>query len=233
MTFRIATWNIEWAKPATTRGKDVASVIESVAADVFVLTEGFRELLPNDGFVVDGGPDWGYENRDNRRRKVVMWSRRPWKCSRQSSTLSMSGRYVEGTTETPIGALRVIGVCIPWKDAHVRTGRCDRRPWEDHVSYLRDLRPIIEEDVSSLVVAGDYNQRIPHGRAPIEVFQILVDTFAGLEIPTSTFREDPLIDHVSHSKDISSFAPELIASIHGGKRLTDHRGVVVNLGGFG
>ena len=37
-----------------------------------------------------------------------------------------AGRLVAGTTLTALGPLTVVGVCIPWRDAHMPSGRKDR-----------------------------------------------------------------------------------------------------------
>ena len=50
---------------------------------------------------------------------------------------SFRALFIAGTTKTPIGPVRIIGVCIPWDRAHISTGRKDRRPWEDHHAYLK------------------------------------------------------------------------------------------------
>lgn len=38
-------------------------------------TEGFRDLLPPDGYTVDAGPDWGYPLK-RERRKVIVYKRK-------------------------------------------------------------------------------------------------------------------------------------------------------------
>jgi hypothetical protein len=51
---RVATWNVEWATPETKAGKRIQQIIQQIDPDIFVLTEGCRELMP-EGFVLDGG----------------------------------------------------------------------------------------------------------------------------------------------------------------------------------
>lgn len=82
--------------------------------------------------------------------------------------------------DTASGPLQVFGVCIPWRDAHVRSGRKDREGWEDHVAYLRGLRRILAERDREIpaVVVGDYNQRVPRHMTPIRVHGELLETFA-------------------------------------------------------
>jgi hypothetical protein len=134
------------------------------------LTEGYRELLPSDGQVIESEADYGYELKAGR-RKVHLWSRTGWTDVDRVGHHSLPpGRYVSGLTATPAGPLRVLGVCIPWRSAHVNTGRQDREPWEDHHSYLRGLRVILEGQTSPFVVVGDYNQRVPRRWQPVAVY---------------------------------------------------------------
>ena len=204
-------------------------VLDSTNADVIVLTEGCRELLPTNGFVVDGGSDWGYEVKDVRRRKVIMWSRNIWTSPSVGNEKFPAGRFVEATTSTPIGDLKIFGVCIPWRGAHVSTGRKNRKTWEEHLAYLKALAPCINENQKSLVVAGDYNQRIPRGRAPHHVFDELTQTFKDLKFASDGVVVDPLIDHVTHTHDMKANFFEVIPSTLDGQRLTDHRGFIVDL----
>ena len=229
MTVRIVTWNTEWAEPETERGCTVMEVLDSTQADVIVLTEGCQELLPANGFVVDGGTDWGYEVKDARRRKVIMWSRNMWTSPSLGNENLPSGRFVEAKTSTPIGDLKVFGVCIPWRDAHVRTGQKNRKTWEDHLTYLNALAPHLNDNLKSLVVAGDYNQRIPRGRAPHHVFDELTETFKDLKFASDGVLDDPLIDHVAHTHDMMSTYFEVIPATLNGQRLTDHRGLIVDI----
>ena len=41
-----------------------------------------------------------------------------------------------GTTLTALGPLTVVGVCIPWRDAHMPSGRKDRSQWQEHKAWL-------------------------------------------------------------------------------------------------
>ena len=229
MTVRIATWNVEWAEPETDRGLHVARILSAVDADVIVLTEGFSELLPDDGYEIDGGSDWGYKVEDSRRRKVIMWSRQPWESTTIGNELLPPGRFIEGTTQTSIGVIRFFGVCIPWRDAHVHTGRRDRKIWDDHIAYLEALKPLLDAVSGPLVVAGDYNQRIPRRRAPHNVFKVLLETFGSLQFASDSVDDDPLIDHISHSWSLEAHDFKIIPSTHDGRRLTDHRGLFVDL----
>ena len=85
-----------------------------------------------------------------------------------------SGRFVAGTTNTPLGPLRVIGVCIPWAASHVSTGRRDRQRWEDHLRYFEALPEVLDQQRTPYILIGDFNQAVPRRTAPYEVFSSLV-----------------------------------------------------------
>jgi hypothetical protein len=139
---RIGVWNVQWATPRS-RGPEVRTKLDALGADVLVVTEGCEAVLPDRGHVVTSSSDYGYRLVRGR-RKVLLWSRQPWETIDTLGAAALpSGRFVAATTSTPIGDVRVLGVCIPWKDAHVSTGQRSRRPWEDHLTYLRELRAVV------------------------------------------------------------------------------------------
>lgn len=82
--------------------------------DILAVTEGDAGILPAGGHVIDAGTDWGYPLPKSRpgRRKVLLWSRRPWTpvFDRLQEALP-GGRLVAGVTETPVGEVTAVGVC--------------------------------------------------------------------------------------------------------------------------
>jgi endonuclease/exonuclease/phosphatase family metal-dependent hydrolase len=199
----LLTWNVQWASKRSRRFPLIREAIDRIAADVIVLTEGSPSVLPDHGHVVTSSADFGYSPADRGRRKVLLWSRWPW-CDVDlvGSPVMPGGRFVAATTETEMGPVWIIGVCIPWRDAHVRTGRKDRRPWEDHLKYLDGLSeylPRLPQSKVALVV-GDFNQRVPPGKAPASVGRKLVDAFDGWQIGTAGVTSSSgelLIDHAA------------------------------------
>ena len=220
---------MEWATPGTRRGDGVAAVLLDLA-DVMVVTECTLGVLPP-GHVVAGGDDWGYRVDDPTRRKVALWSRWPWRDVDPVGHPDLPpGRFVAGSTDTPIGEVRVVGVCVPWAGAHVSTGRRDRRQWEDHERYLRALPEVLAGQPRPLVVAGDLNQRLPRSRQPEQVHQLLVEALNGLEILTTGDTEaGQLIDHIAVSSGLRASDPQLVPSTDDSGPLSDHTGVTVAL----
>jgi len=226
---RIATWNVEWATPETKAGKRIQQIIKQIDPDIFVLTEGCKELMP-EGFVLDGGTDWGYESEDKRRRKVLLWSRYPLVDPFQGEGFQLpEGRFIASTVQHRVGDIRIYGVCIPWKDAHVRSGHKNRAPWEDHSAYLEGLRQLVELPKSPLVVLGDFNQRIPRVSQPILVAEQLSRCTDGLQVCTALPLEKPLIDHIAVSPELVVTKVEVIPDHDQEGRLSDHRGVIADI----
>ena len=228
MKITVGTWNAEWATPSTKAGPRISEIIEQIKPDIFVLTEGCADLLPKSGYVIDGGTDWGYAPRDERNRKVLAWSKHPWRAVNQIGSYELPpGRFVSGTTKTDIGDIKVIGVCIPWQSAHTTTGHKNRKPWEDHEKYLAHLAPLITPESTPLIVAGDFNQRIPQSRQPQRIYEALTEAFRQLSVATIQNTEPPLIDHITHSQHLTSESLSIIPDTDQLGYLSDHRGAIV------
>jgi hypothetical protein len=198
---------------------------------VFVLTEGSRELLPAGGEAVEGVADWGYPLPNAGSRKVIIWSKNQWTdVDVIGSEILPPGRFAAGTTETPMGAVRVFGVCIPWWGAHVSTGRCDSARWDEHRRFLEGLCELVNREKGHLVIAGDFNQRIPATKQPTDVAHLLEAVLADLAVPTShEIHTEPLIDHIAHSPSFDSGDYRILHRDDSIGPLSDHDGVVMSL----
>lgn len=203
---RIGTWNVDWAEPGTPVGNSVRKDLARPACDILCVTEGCRDNLPADGHIIDGGPDWGY-GIEPTRRKVLLWSRRPWsKCDVPDCGTLPPGRFVAGITNTPLGPLTVIGVCIPWHDAHVRTGRKDCERWQEHESWLTGFEALsYRRAKEKTLILGDFNQRIPFKWGRKRTYAALLHSFEGFTIATAgdlTGASGRARDHIAHTPDI-------------------------------
>ena len=228
----VATWNTRWATLSSRSGPRVAARLKAIAADIIVVTEGAVELLPAGGHVVDAGTNWGYRMTNPLRRKVIVWSRFPLTVQTIGQTGATSGRLVVASTTTPGGPVRVIGVCIPWKDAHVTTGRCDASPWSEHLEYLDRLEALLLDlaDPAPTVIAGDFNQRIPRVRQPIRVAQRLSEVLQGWTVHTAgDHRNEPHIDHIATNAGFVCHAVTDWAASDAEGMLSDHAGVNCHL----
>jgi exonuclease III len=227
------TWNLEWASPTSKRLGIIRKKIEEADPDVVCYTETNRSTLPEQGFVIAADANYGYPNTGEK-RKVILWSKCAWsECDVFGGAGLPSGRFISGVT----GGIRFVGVCIPWRDAHVRTGRRDREPWEDHFSYCKELGDILERYSRSKVpicVLGDYNQRIPKGTQPQRAYDALIEAIPGqFDIVTKGILDPDgksLIDHFAVSPELSAEGVEVLHRLTpDGTRLSDHVGVVTTL----
>jgi len=234
----IGLWNVQWAALRNKKGAFFARVLGALDCDVLCITEGSPDILPAHGHTILCNADYGYGTGESK-RKVMLWSRNPWSDVDLLGSASLPpGRFVSGTTETPLGRLRFVGVCIPWRDAHVRSGQRNRAPWEDHITYCMNLpEALAHANTPGTVLLGDFNQRIPRKGQPEQVYAALVDALGerfrlvtGGEIPGAP---GPAIDHVAvmgrlQSLEIRHLSPEDAA----GKPMSDHFGLKVLLTGL-
>ena len=154
MSLSVVNWNVEWATPSSRRTAEILSRIGRRAPEVVCLTETHDGLLSQQGHTICTQPDYGYTVKQDR-RKVMLWSREPWNQVDDKGNDSMPpGRFVSGVTQTSVGYVTVIGVCIPWFGSRIEASRgVERRaPWEDHEQYLGGLTEVLERtDVKRLI----------------------------------------------------------------------------------
>lgn len=233
---RIMNWNVKWASPKSVNGVLISEEIFGTKPEVVCITEGHENYF-QEGYKISSEADYGYEMKPYR-RKVLLWSNNPWKEVDSIGDQSLPpGRFVSGKTMASIGEIKFIGVCIPWRDAHVITGRMDRYRWEDHIAYLKGLKKILNESNGTpLIVLGDFNQRIPRTTQPIRLFEQLMNSLSD-KLNIATVGKLPelgelTIDHVAHTKDI--FAKKVFSvdnnhpTLPPNKKISDHFGVVVD-----
>ena len=207
--------------------------ILALEPDLVCITEGHLDYLADGGHLIAADADYGYAAKPGR-RKIMLWSRRPWRAVDSLGHPDLpGGRFVAGTTESALGPLRVIGICVPWMHAHVATGRRDRGAWEEHGIYLQALAPLLARRRRlPTVIVGDLNQTIPRTRAPKRLFEPLMASLGGFEVATAgpiPDAERPAIDHIAHDRRLRATAPGVLAAHHGATRLSDHFGVWTDL----
>ena len=224
------------------RGKLVRASLADPDCDILCVTEGCAKILPDGGHVIDGGPDRScpIKNGQEDRRKVLLWSKRPWSddfCVYRNRPLG--GRFVAGTTETEAGPLDVRGVCIPWPNAHVTGCQRDRKRWEEHLRWLKEFETLSNQRATlRTVVLGDFNQRIPRRRQDKQVYAALRRAFVGFNIATAGWlgtAKGEAIDHIAHTPDLLQMGDIGIwprQSEHG-RHLSDHFGVWCDFDDFG
>ena len=236
MSLTLVNWNVEWAKPASPRGAEVLRRVYGHVPEVVCLTETHDGLLSQDGHTICSQPDYGYTLKEDR-RKVMLWSREPWNQVDDVGIDSMPpGRFVSGVTQTSVGEVAVIGICIPWFGSRTEARRKLERKmqWEDHEQYLAGLTEVLGRmSAKRLIVMGDFNQAIGSGsRARPQLRLALQEAFPpSMTIATSelVFQGRKSIDHIALSEDLAVGSLSVISNIHDGRKLSDHFGVVAEL----
>ena len=233
---KLVNWNVQWATSRSPRRVEILRRIQRHDPEVVCLTEAHTGLLPPEGHTICSQPDYGYPIKDGR-RKVMLWSREPWEQVDDVGIDSMPpGRFVSGVTQTSVGEITVIGICIPWSGSRTEARRKleSKKRWEDHEQYLAGLTEVLEwASAKRLIVVGDFNQAIgPGSRAPHKLRSALREAFPpGMTIVTSAlaFQGRKCIDHIALSDDLAFTSLGVISNIHEGKKLSDHFGVVADL----
>ena len=230
---RIATWNLERKKPTTPRGAEAIDHLRGLNADVIVATEARTNLPVGDGQLFFSGAPRGSRFAADE-RKVVVWTKGESEPLDIDSPIDPS-RFVAIKTETSIGTITVLGICITWHMAEVtyHSGP-KKKPWEEHFAYLEHLTPIFEQIDGPLVVAGDYNQRIPRQKGGnLAAADALQATFDGLSIATTGILPGctrPGIDHIATSRHLRAVNVTGWPHDVNGNRLSDHDGAMCELG---
>ena len=236
MTLKVLTWNVEWAGPRSRRAPEIRNRINAHTPDVICLTEANVHLLSEPGHIICSQPDAGYKVIANR-RKVILWSREPWYQVDNFGIESMPpGRFIAGVTQTSLGKITVLGICIPWFGSRTQAlfGTQHKKQWEDHEQYLVGLTEVLRRSPSErLIVMGDFNQKIgPDSRAPRPLQSALQKAFSPtLTIATTdvAFRGKKSIDHIAVSRDWTVKSLDVISNIHQVRNLSDHFGIAAEL----
>ena len=158
----------------------------------------------------------------------------PWQeKSRAEQSALPPGRFVSAATETRLGEVSVAGLVIPYHFAHVRAGRRDRRPWEEHCVFLDNLRSVLDSMAAPRIALGDFNQRIPSTWVKRDARDKLRDAFVDLQVVTAgsiEFNGDRAIDHIACDPTLMPVRVGTLSNCGDeGGRLSDHFGVTVTL----
>ena len=205
-SLKISCWNSNWATPTSKRGK---FFIDQFDSDIICLTEGYENLLPKDGYIISSHEDYGYKTK-NGRRKVILWSKDKWTDVNQIGSKEIpTGRFISGLTK----GIKIVGLCIPWRFAHVSTGRKDRKPWEDHLSFIQNLSFSNEKTI----ILGDFNQNIPKKNQPEIVFSSLQNMIDGFNLLTTNLG----LIHIVISNDLKAESVRRIST----ENNSDHDGI--------
>ena len=217
---RLVNWNVNRAAPWSkhSRGVEIVRRIDRLSPEIVCLTETHPELL-GDGHTISAGI------RESP-RKVLLWSREPWKHEDHVGDARMPpGRFVSGVTRTSVGEVTVVGVCIPWDESRTPRYGGVRGRWDDHEDYLERLAGVLSRAPSErLVVMGDFNQKFdrprPGSAAALRAALLRQAIPKHVKVVTLA-HEHRGLDHIALSDDLVANSLDEISNIHGERELSD------------
>ncbi len=229
---RVATWNLERKTVTSPTGSAAIAYVTGLGADVLVLTEARTGFPAGDGHVLVGEPR-AQKRFTEDERTVLLWSAEPLELVEFDLPIDLT-RFVAARTETPIGQVLILAVCITWHMAEVQYHEGPKRKlWELHLEYLRDLAVIMGQIDEPFIVAGDFNQRVPRVKGGnIAAAEALANTFDGLDIVTAGTPSGcsrPGIDHIALTPHFAAKQVKGWPNTVTGRRLSDHDGVMADV----
>ena len=219
---------MEWARAQSKRGSKLLSRAFAEDPSVLCLTEAFENSVEN-GYSISSDKDYGYPLKPGR-RKVILWSKAPWENVVADVPQMPPGRFVFAETKLGSHPIKIIGVCIPWAQAHVSTGQKNATNWSEHEDWLRAFDTWIAREPERTIILGDFNQRLPRRTQPHKAYSLMNGIIESrFEIVTRNLSDTDghhTVDHIGITKDLISEKVVVVSRFdETGKQLSDHMGV--------
>lgn len=234
---RIVNWNLARHAPGSWQADGLVERIKAASPDLVCVAEAHEGSLSALGghTLSDRGVLWGEEVDSE--RKVAVWSPNDWTDRLEVPGLSELGGAIIAQTETPLGRMQVVAVCMPYNMAWPKEAGFDQRPppWSQHLTFLERLTPALQgldKDIPT-VLLGDFNQFVPLNWGSWEAHHALNAALDGLHIVTNG-AIDPIgeqtVDHVAISHHLRAGSVEGLSQYtDDGRALSDHFGLLVKL----
>jgi hypothetical protein len=232
VTLKVATWNLDSTKTLTqTRRSSFLASMAAVDADIWVLTETWRDfVLP--GYAL-ASESMAASDLAPERRWTAIWTRSGL------SGLTAAPEAVESAADRMACCrleglpLLIVGTVLPWTRDPRFTGKAGfcRAVSQQEREWAR-LKKVTG---CELIIAGDFNQSIPHRSrfGSNEGEAALLEAFRSLGLTCVTqgkriYSEKPRIDHIAvPSGCVTSSPAAWEIPVLGSRPITDHEGVAV------
>ncbi len=224
---KVLTWNLERRKVSSPSGALAIEHLFQKEPDVMFLTETRTDFPVRHGHTAFGTHP-GKHFAENE-RKVAIWSKYPLEEIDAVGDENLPPhRYLSTLIDSPIGKIRLVCVCIPWHMAYVRFSEDKKKPWQSHIEYLELFPNVVRQFDEPLIVAGDFNQRIPRVKGGnIAAAKAMEKCFEEFSIETQgTIHglERPGIDHIALGNGLKADRVFGWSNVIDGKRVSDHDG---------
>ena len=236
MTATFVNWNIERRAPQSRQASMLTERAVAQRPDVICLTEAHEASTAMLGGheTADRGATWAFDRRDGE-RLVALWSPRPWRDVDIGNEGTATGGLISGITATPVGTVRVVGICAPHHAASQIGAAEKARMWTEQIAFWNGLAKLITARDRSIptVLLGDFNQYVPRiwgSKAAHAAMQAALDDLRVATGGPISGIDKPTIDHVAHTPNL---APQEVLGLSrfddDGRALSDHFGVVARL----
>ena len=165
MAATFLNWNFERRAPHSRQAGIMLQRAAAQQPDVICLTEAHRGSTATLGGheVADRGPSWSNKRGDDE-RLALLWSPNPWRdLDLVGNGGTATGGFLSGITDTPAGALHVIGICAPHHAASPVGATQRARFWTEQIAFWTGLAKLIAAGDRNVptVLLGDFNQYVP------------------------------------------------------------------------
>lgn len=217
---KITTWNIERPLKASPKNAEVISLLRSMEADIYILTETHEVIQPFDDYHCFSTTELDGPFYKEGERRTMIWSRYP--------AIKTFPTYDDKTAicvqlDTPLGKLIVYGTVMGVFG--------NRKPdYLDEVSkQIADIRQLAAQ--GPVCLAGDLNMTFRDNYYHTEAGRkLLNNAFAELNLKILTYDVAKNIDHVVVSQEfINGRKCWTEPPVNTDYKLSDHIGVVVNI----
>ena len=233
MIATFVNWNIERRAPHSCQASVLVERAVAQQPDVICLTEAYEgsTVILGGHEIADRGATWSFERREGE-RLVALWSPNPWRDVNAGNADTATGGFISGVTTTPVGSVRVVGICAPHHAASQVGATEKARLWTEQVAFWTGMTKLIatRDRGTPTVLLGDFNQYIPRiwgsKAAHAEMLAALDDLRVATGGPISGI-DEPTIDHVAHTPDL---VPQEVLGLSrfgdDGRALSDHFGAI-------
>lgn len=231
---RLVNWNIERADPASEDADFLIGEIHSLQPDLVCLTEAWEGSLERFGGHTLSAPGLSWSRKQAGECKVLIWSPNPWTDLEVLDELEATGSAVTGRTELCGRLVRLVGICIPYFGANPYGQVPRSKPWALHTNFITALIPRLSrwQSEGPVIVAGDFNRRMPRTYGPKQAYELLERAFENYEIVTRGPIPDMSVQTLDHVAWAGGFRLRGVqgrsAVAPNGREASDHFGVVVD-----
>ena len=236
MLITVLTWNLERQRPGAWRADAMLERVARAHPAVACFTEahaGFTAPISGHELAIPGA---AWSERKPTERLVMLWSREPWsEVDLIGNDDTRTGAYIAAATTTPLGPVRVVGLCAPHHMAAPIGVTPRPKMWTEQLIFWRGLKAMVAAlpRTLPLVIMGDFNTYFPRVWGSKAAHAAALDALHDLQLVTTGLIPDveaPAIDHLALSSGLTCERIRGLSRFSEDERaLSDHFGISAQL----